>query len=574
MRRRSVQKQAIGVSLFPFLAVLICTMGALIVLLVMVVQQARVSASAEVAQRAQPSAAQLQRQQERDEYLWRWDTIARQRALSTEELADKRLELSHLEDHIREIEQRWNEMVAAQKELDRLAKPRDEDRQAAERRLAELQGQIASTAAELDEARQRKAKEPSSFALIPYDGPQGTHRYPMYVECRSDGVFIQPEGIALQPDDFLGPLGPGNPLDAALRAKREHLIRVGVVTPQQEPYPLLVVRPDGIEAYAMARAAMRAWDDEFGYELIESETRLSYSAPDPSLATQLTQVVEVARKRQSALAAAMPSRFDSNEPISFVASSEGGFVPARPLDRQSGGRRSRRGSRGAEGSEVGGGSGGPGSGDDSDRDAIASRTSGRPAAGQFTAGRSGQNAGANAVQKPGSEGAEASPPGDAGSQDNSATRAAATGAPGGRRTRAGRPGGSDGNNSPLGSSFGGSSGGKRAGRNFGLPDYDEAKTEITRPIRVVCSPDRLVIMPERGVEPFPRTILITDDTQQNLDQLISNVWSRMDRWGIAVPGGYWKPVLEVQVAAGAETQFAQLETLLRDSGIVVERKTR
>ena len=40
MIRRRFRKQAVTMALFPFLAVLVCTMGALIVLLVMVVQQA------------------------------------------------------------------------------------------------------------------------------------------------------------------------------------------------------------------------------------------------------------------------------------------------------------------------------------------------------------------------------------------------------------------------------------------------------------------------------------------------------------------------------------------------------
>ena len=42
---RKAQGRQVGGGLFPFLAVLICTMGALIVLLVLLVQQARVNAS-------------------------------------------------------------------------------------------------------------------------------------------------------------------------------------------------------------------------------------------------------------------------------------------------------------------------------------------------------------------------------------------------------------------------------------------------------------------------------------------------------------------------------------------------
>lgn len=547
MRRRSVQKQAINVSLFPFLAVLICTMGALIVLLVMVVQQARVQVSAVVAQRAQPTADETRRQNERDDHLSRWHVLAQQRTLSTQELADRRLELSHLENHIREIERRWQQLLEDKNELDRLAQPREEDRRAAEQRLAELRAELAAETAKLEAARQSQARETRSFALIPYDGPNGTKRYPLYVECRSNGVFLQPEGIALSPADFLGPLGPGNPLDAALRAKREYLIRLGLVTPDQEPYPLLVVRPDGIEAYAMARAAMRAWDDEFGYELIEEETRLEFADPDPALAAQLAQVIGLARKRQSVLAAAMPSRFESSEPVSFVASSDGGFVPARRLDGTAAGRRLRNGG-GARERAAGAG--------DSDLAGESARGSLRD--GGETTGRNGD--GATATGQP------AGPSGDP------RDRSTANGSAGGSQT--GRSGGVAGGNAPIGTTLGGPGGSKRRGRNFGLPDYDEAKTEITRPIRVVCSADRLVLMPERGVEPFPRTILLTEDPQQNLDQVISNIWSRMDRWGIAVPGGYWKPVLEVQVTADAEARYQQLRSLLEDSGLVIERKSR
>ena len=69
MKRFRTQKTAVGVSLFPFLAVLICTMGALIVLLVLVVQMAHVE-GAEVAQEellVQPDALQTAK----EDYQWR-----------------------------------------------------------------------------------------------------------------------------------------------------------------------------------------------------------------------------------------------------------------------------------------------------------------------------------------------------------------------------------------------------------------------------------------------------------------------------------------------------------------------
>ncbi|MBB76057.1 MAG: hypothetical protein CMJ75_16240, partial [Planctomycetaceae bacterium] len=72
MRRRANRKPETRVALFPFLAVLVCTMGALIVLLVLVVQQARVQAVEIV--RPDPAAdltaqAASQRRQEQREDL-------------------------------------------------------------------------------------------------------------------------------------------------------------------------------------------------------------------------------------------------------------------------------------------------------------------------------------------------------------------------------------------------------------------------------------------------------------------------------------------------------------------------
>lgn len=59
---------------------------------------------------------------------------------------------------------------------------------------------------------------------------------------------------------------------------------------------------------------------------------------------------------------------------------------------------------------------------------------------------------------------------------------------------------------------------------------------------------------------------------QAIDQLVEQVQERIESWGIAVAGGYWKPVLNVEVAPGAEPQFQELQTVLRDSGIDLIRK--
>ena len=55
--------------------------------------------------------------------------------------------------------------------------------------------------------------------------------------------------------------------------------------------------------------AIVSWEDEFGYELIDDTVELAYSPPDPQLAEVLRRAANDARKRQEALARALPGRF-------------------------------------------------------------------------------------------------------------------------------------------------------------------------------------------------------------------------------------------------------------------------
>ena len=54
----------------------------------------------------------------------------------------------------------------------------------------------------------------------------------------------------------------------------------------------------------------------------------------------------------------------------------------------------------------------------------------------------------------------------------------------------------------------------------------------------------------------------------------SKLWARVESWGIAVAGGYWKPVLNVQVTPGAEQRFEELRVLLDGSGLEVRRSDK
>ena len=297
-RRRST----LAPTLFPFLAVLVCTLGTLILLLALVAQQAAENAhqqtladrAAEDAIRAAsaglPSAERVRRQIEEEGYRMR--QLIAHRDHQTEDLERKRDELAHLEDHLRrvrgELNQLRDEVEAA------TSGERDEDAAATED-LVLLEEQLEAERKAIEELREAQENREPRIVIVPHQGPNGTDRRPVYLECTAEGLRIWPEDALIPADQltvaaWLQSIDPAaNPLDAALRAIRHHALQhYGDAIP---PYPLLVVRPDGIDTYAAARQAMADWDDQFGYELIPQETKLAFPKPDPSLQQRVAAAI-------------------------------------------------------------------------------------------------------------------------------------------------------------------------------------------------------------------------------------------------------------------------------------------
>lgn len=285
-------------SLFPFLAVLLCTMGALLVLLVLFGYSAGQQDQQAAAEQAQQQAAELRLAAEN--LRWRLDQLAAMREQTGADLESLRLQLAGIEEHSRTLSAELKELqqIDARLEADVDADGPD----AAE--LAALEEALASARESLDEARRERDSRPPAYAVVPYEGKSGTHRRPLFIECSLDGVFLQPEGIRLNPDDFEGPPGPGNPLASALRAAREYLARQAVSQddPALRPYPLLLVRPSGVMAYYAAREALGSWGTDFGYQLIDEDWTIAFPKKDLALQDIEMQAINEARERLAWLA--------------------------------------------------------------------------------------------------------------------------------------------------------------------------------------------------------------------------------------------------------------------------------
>jgi hypothetical protein len=310
MSKRSRHGNDYAPSTFPFLAVLLCVIGALILLLVINVTNSRASAKKQV--ESELSEAIEQAKEQSDYLVSISEELNARREQVKRQIELRRSELTRTEDHIKRLEEQLKEAMARLQSLDDPASSKldPKDKQS---RIEQLQSQIELEKQKLAEKIEKRKDQTPAFSIIPYDGANRTTRRPVYLECIDQGVVIQPEGILISMEDLGPPHGPGNPLDAALRVLRNAYqardADYGITIP---PYPLLIVRPEGIHSYALARAAMSGWDDQFGYELIDAQMEMAYPEGIPELKTELTKTLAVAKDRQRALVAALPARYSRN----------------------------------------------------------------------------------------------------------------------------------------------------------------------------------------------------------------------------------------------------------------------
>src|SRR5690606_8208648 len=112
--KRSAE-QSPSVSLFPFLAVLLCTMGALVVVLVVINRQARFKAAAAVSEAAEHNTEELQVAEE--QLRLQLSQLSTARDATLEDLAEARSRLSGIEDHLRRARNQIQELQSAARQL-------------------------------------------------------------------------------------------------------------------------------------------------------------------------------------------------------------------------------------------------------------------------------------------------------------------------------------------------------------------------------------------------------------------------------------------------------------------------
>ena len=581
MRRRRKKRSQLSVSLFPFLAVLICTLGVLIVMLVMAVKSADMQADETQAEDDQEKQAMIDDLQNGiDIRSLQIEGLEISRPEVVLRLSDSRSNRSYLEDEIRKLKQEFRRMGEELVELTQapdiaLAAVNEFSQTDADAAIEELKRKVVLAESELKSKRAEadQAGE-SKYVIVPHKGGGGTFRRPIYLECTRDGITLRPSGIRLETREFAPPLEAGNMLDSALLAIREYWQRYDLAGEHGSPYPLIVVRPGGSETFMLARRAMKSWDDEFGYELVESDKPLDFGAKDPQLETEIRDAISEARRRQRSRQARFAatenqaSRYSASagRPGLVASNVHGGFVES-PMDSM----------------HNESGSDNPGGRDDlfsGSRDFVEfsdsndAFISGETSLDHFRDRRDRMVRSRNS-QGQGEDRDNSTLSGQPSRSSNSSAasnqfRQPSSNASAQSSVAANNPAGQAGN-VKQGKPMGEQSLAKNRGKNWALPTQTPGATGYLRPIRVLCGSNYLDVVESAG---STKRIPMTRETLESIDPLIEEIWKQIESWGISGANSFWKPQLRFTIQDGGQPRFAELKELLDQSGLVIEELRR
>ncbi|MBI2808389.1 MAG: hypothetical protein HYX68_25660 [Planctomycetes bacterium] len=293
MRRPRTKLQ---VTTFPFLAVLLCAMGSLLLLLFIMDRRAKIAAQNKVNESLAKRQERTKAEEDARQAAWEKAKAALHQTLLEQQqelLSASKKTGNQLDDVAKSLD-----LVQA-RHLDVQGKLKDEKNKIANLHLQILsqQDQVQQSAnketasraellaaarelAELEAAfRQLKAlrqRDKQTYSLVPYRGKLGDTRAPIYVECGRDGILFHPEKKLLETFRLTS---------AAIREEIERHHGPIATDPKPEakrkdvnwPYVLFLIRPSGIDAYYKARALLKGHRLDFGYELVDEDWALDFS---------------------------------------------------------------------------------------------------------------------------------------------------------------------------------------------------------------------------------------------------------------------------------------------------------
>lgn len=311
------------VSLFPFLAVLVCAMGSLILLLLVMTRKIREDQELQQQTVVAPAVQQLpdfnpairileQECEETERQLVaarnERDRIARNiaalRATQTEQkqlLTSVRGQIRDLPEAVDnpELQQESEQLLATELDLQRQLSETEAELLQKQKQLLQLNQQIAAAEIQLQERRSAilalrsqvlQEQQVTTSAVgteLEFSGSTGTTRTPLLVNVTENGFELLPGGPQISLADMKSFPVRDNPLLSAILAV--HRVRSNDSL-SDRPYVLLLVRPGGSLPFYAAQRTLAEADIHFGYELL---------LPDRQIRTGTTAVAEQIAAQQA-----------------------------------------------------------------------------------------------------------------------------------------------------------------------------------------------------------------------------------------------------------------------------------
>ncbi|MFM7036956.1 MAG: hypothetical protein ACKO2L_04470 [Planctomycetaceae bacterium] len=341
MARRQPQ---LSVTLFPFLAVLVCAMGSLILLLLVMTRKIRedqqagrqpaeqpviaapvtppvpkfIDRTAALQQLTQETAAlETSTRSQQQVVAQLRQEVAAQRSL----VATRRAELSGLRatladkatatpkddnaaaelESLRAEERRLTALFSAAEtalldKRDALARAEDELRET-ELRLFEKSSALVALRQKAAQAEADAARSTGTETLLEFTNPTGTSRLPIVIDVTRHGYEVLPTGLKISAADMEQFPVRDNPLLSAVYAAHRYRSSDSVV---MEPYVLLLVRPGGSLPFYGAQRIFQEARIHYGYELLQADSQLVAGHSDPAELPALQRALaDVFRRRET-----------------------------------------------------------------------------------------------------------------------------------------------------------------------------------------------------------------------------------------------------------------------------------
>ena len=332
-----------SISLFPFLAVLVCAMGSLILLLLVMTRKIRQDQNAEldrlqIATTVSIPVMEPDRSHEIADLEAQFgavQTLVKDRQSQRDALRagvhDQRQQLQTLQDELQTLQGHLTDATktnnpsdvdAAVKDTDRLrateavllrqlddsekallqkqlqlARTEDASQEAAQV-LQERNSALVSLRTQVQEAQKKLCTMSGTATLLEFTNSTGTTRTPIVIDVTEQGFEILPNGIRISLNDMEGFPVRDNPLLSAVLTAHRHRTRNSLI---DEPYVLLLVRPQGCLPFYGAQRVLKEAHIHYGYELLEPDHEIFAGEPDVTESPIVQTALEEAFRRRENL---------------------------------------------------------------------------------------------------------------------------------------------------------------------------------------------------------------------------------------------------------------------------------